>query len=123
MTKASAHFLCALLCTVLLAAGARAQGYLAALEDVPLMPGLAEVQSAGVEFEAATGRIVEALATGTKRPGVDRGAVLAFYGATLPSLGWRPVNPASFVREAEVLELAVEETPERVTVRFGLRPR
>lgn len=105
------------------AAPACADGYLAALEDVPLMPGLEEVADAGLEFEAATGRIVEAVAIGAKRPGLDRGAVLAFYGSALPQLGWRPVTALSFVRESEVLELTVEEVPGRVTVRFGLKPR
>lgn len=102
---------------------AHADGYLGALEDVPLMPGLAEVPNAGLEFEAATGRIVEAVATGIRKPGLNRGSVLAFYRESLPPLGWRPVDATHFVRESEQLRITVNETPERVTVRYGLKPR
>lgn len=106
-----------------LAAPVRGEGFLSALEDVPLMPGLAEVRDAGLEFEAATGRLVEAVATGIPGPRVGRAAVLEFYAETLPALGWRPEGPARFVREDEALTLAVEETPTLVTVRFAVKPR
>ncbi len=49
---------------VLLADGAvRAEGhaaYLAAVADLPLMPGLAEVPGVGLVFDQPSGRIVEA---------------------------------------------------------------
>ncbi|HEX9809719.1 MAG TPA: hypothetical protein VGC25_08955 [Alphaproteobacteria bacterium] len=102
---------------------AHADGFLAALDDVPLMPGLAERVEDGVSFEAATGRIVEAVAQGRRGPRLDRARVVAFYGEVLPGLGWRRTGETRFVREGEVLVLAVDETPGRVLVRFALRPR
>lgn len=100
-----------------------ADGYLSALDDVPLMPGLTEVPDAGIDFEAATGRIVEAEATGALRPGFDRHAVLAFYAASLPALGWHASAPARFVRAGEVLEITVRTAKGRLTVHFKLHPR
>ncbi len=52
--------------------GARAEGhaaYLAAVADLPLMPGLAEVPEAGLVFDQPSGRIVEAYAQGAVTPG------------------------------------------------------
>lgn len=102
---------------------ARGDGYLSALDDVPLMPGLAEVPDTGVDFEAASGRIVEAEARGTERPGLDRGAVLAFYAAALPPLGWHAAAPARYVRAGEMLEIRVAAARGRITVHFKLRPQ
>lgn len=115
--------LLALAVSVVAGLPAQADGYLGALEDVPLMPGLAEVPNVGLEFEAATGRIVEAVATGIRKPGLDRQSVLSFYRESLPPLGWRPVDATHFVREREQLKITVEEMPDRVTVRYGLKPR
>ena len=102
---------------------ARGDGYLSALDDVPLMPGLTEVPDTGVDFEAASGRIVEAEARGTERPGLDRGAVLAFYAASLPPLGWHAAAPARYLRAGEMLEIRVAASKGRITVHFKLRPQ
>jgi len=75
-------------------------GFVAAIEDLPLMPGLAE-EEGGIEFDTARGRIVEAFATGQ----VSEDAVRAFYDETLPQLGWRPLGRGSFQRENEILAI------------------
>lgn len=116
---------CALL-TVFTAAvffgAARADVFLDTLDDVPVMPGLTEDVDAGLVFETAAGRIVTARAAGVRRPGLDAGAVLSFYGATLPALGWRAETPSRFRRDGEVLTLAVEQDSARIGLRFDLRP-
>jgi hypothetical protein len=102
--------------------GARADGhgaYLAAVTDLPLMPGLAEVPEAGVVFDQPSGRIVEAYAQGA----VSRAAVAAFYLGTLPNLGWRAKAEALFQREGEELRLEISGDDGALVVRFTLQPK
>lgn len=100
----------------------RADTFLDVLDDVPVMPGLVEEAETAVAFESAVGRIVMAQASAPARPGLDAGAVLSFYGATLPALGWRAETPTRFRRAGEVLTLGVEQGHGRVALRFELRP-
>ena len=64
----------------------------------------------------AAGRIVTARAAGVRRPGLDAGAVLSFYGATLPALGWRAETPncacqrAAYRRRWNAGSLCITET-------------
>ncbi len=107
---------------VLSADGARAEGhaaYLAAVADLPLMPGLAEVPGAGLVFDQPSGRIVEAYAQGA----VSRAAVRAFYLDTLPNLGWRAKAEALFQREGEELRLDISGDDGALIVRFTLQPQ
>ena len=97
---------------------AQVQSYIAEVEDLPLMPGLAEVEGAGVVFDKPDGRIVEAYAQGE----VARGSVLAFYRKTLPQLGWRAVGAARFQREDETLSLDFLDAGGALIVRFSLVP-
>ena len=101
--------------------GARAEGhgaYLAAVADLPLMPGLAEVPGAGLVFDQPAGRIVEAYARGA----VSRTAVTSFYLETLPNLGWRAKAEALFQRESEQLRLEISGDDGALVVRFNLQP-
>jgi hypothetical protein len=99
-------------------ARAQVQSYIAEVEDLPLMPGLAEVEGAGVIFDKPDGRIVEAYAQGE----VARDAVLAFYRQTLPQLGWRATGAAAFRREGEALSLDFLDGGGALIVRFTLVP-
>ena len=102
--------------------GARAEvqtAYLAAVADLPLMPGLAEVPEAGLVFNQPAGRIVEAFARGA----VSRTAVTSFYLETLPNLGWRAKAEALFQRESEQLRLDISGDDGALVVRFTLQPR
>jgi hypothetical protein len=116
--------LCVCVCVCVLAgAAARAETFLSVLDDVPVMPGMAELGDEAVAFDAAAGRIIGAAIAGRARPGLDTGAVLAFYGASLPSLGWRAESPSRFVRDGEVLELAISAAKGRIRLDFALRPQ
>ena len=97
---------------------AGAQGFFALLEDVPVMPALSPVDDAGIEFDAPSGRIVEAYAIGA----TDRDSVLAFYRETLPQLGWRPDAGNSFLRESESLKIDFFGPDGEITVRFTVAP-
>lgn len=100
-------------------ARAAESGFVSGIDDLPLMPGLAPVDDAGLVFDKPGGRIVEAVAVG--RVGTDE--VLSFYARIAPQLGWRPEAEGRFVREGEVLQLFVSGSPELTTVRFTLLPR
>ena len=127
MPKARRHrLLAASLLAALILAGVgtaptrgQVQSYIAEVEDLPLMPGLAEVEGAGVIFDKPDGRIVEAYAQGE----VGREAVLAFYRQTLPQLGWRATGAATFRREREALSLDFLDGGGALIVRFTLVPR
>ncbi len=117
--------LAALLAIALLGPGpamAQGGGFVAEVADLPLMPGLEEVEGAGVVFDKPSGRIVEAYAQGR----VTRAAVLRFYNDTLPQLGWRASGTASFLREGESLAIEFIESPREsggpLTLRFVLKP-
>lgn len=94
------------------------QAFLTGLEDVPLMPGLSEVEDAGVVFDKPEGRIVETHARGELSPS----QVLSYYEAVLPQLGWRAEGDGRFRREDEVLRIAFTTVGKRLTVRFSLSP-
>ncbi len=95
--------------------------FLSTIEDVPVMPGLAEDVGAGIVFDSADGRIAQAFASGS----VSEAETLRFYGETLPQLGWREGKPGVYQREGEILTIeylapaAVGAPP---TVRFQLSP-
>ncbi len=93
---------------VLAAAPAYAEArFFAAIDDLPLAPGLVET-SGGFAFEGAEGRIVDVRAAGAAAPDAVRG----FYVETLPALGWsqNPTpesGPLEFLRGRERLSLSI----------------
>lgn len=103
---------------VLLAGAARAEGFVAGTDDLPLMDGLAEVAGTGTVFDNASGRIVEAYASGA----VTAADVARFYDDTLPQLGWRAEGGGAFTREGEHLTITTTEDANGLTVRFSLTP-
>ena len=94
------------------------QGFLAALQDVPLMAGLREVPGRGLTYDKPAGRIVEAYAKGAVAAAAARG----YYANTLPQLGWRPLAPDSFERDGETLKMHYQSDTAGITIRFVLAP-
>ncbi len=92
--------------------------FVAGVEDLPLMPGLAEVRDAGVVFDKPGGRIVESYAEGA----VSRTEVIGFYRQTLPQLGWHALGDTAFRREGERLEIVLLGGDGDLVVRFTLQP-
>lgn len=93
--------------------------FLSVIDDLPLMPALTEIEGSAVAFAKPGGRIVEVAASGR----TDEQSVLAFYGGTLPQLGWRPESAVVWLREGERLTLAFEERDGGLVVQFSLSPR
>ncbi len=96
-----------------------ADGFLSRLEDLPLVPGLSEDTGAGVSFDTADGRIVEAFARGK----VTERQVLDFYRETLPQLGWTPESPTEYRRSGERLRIALMSDARGLVVRYSLSPQ
>ena len=96
--------------------------YLAAVEDMPLPAGFVEDTAAGVAFDKPEGRLVEAVARGSG----PVAHVTAFYGDTLPALGWHAVGAPSaqtWRREGETVRLMISEAGPTVTLRFNFAPQ
>jgi hypothetical protein len=97
---------------------ALADAFIAGTEDVPLMPGLMPVPGSSFAFDKPEGRIVEAQAAGK----LSRDAVLAFYGASLPQLGWKAAGAKAWRREGETLRLDFRGRDGDLAVGFTLSP-
>jgi hypothetical protein len=112
---------CALLVLPLLVVATLAHGadFVAGTEDLPLMPGLAQLDTDSVVFDKPEGRIVEAKARGK----LSLAAVRDFYGATLPQLGWHATGGNAWRREGEMLHLVIEGRDGDLTVGFTLSPQ
>ena len=94
--------------------------FLAALDDVPLAPGLEERADATFAFASAEGRIAEAAASGR----TTRTAVNGYYAEALPALGWTLDRADTFVRGRERLTLDYGLGSDgALTVRFRLVAR
>ena len=94
-------------------------GFVEGIDDLPLMPGLQNAPDASVAFDALAGRIVVAFAEGT----VTMEDVRAFYGATLPQLGWQRTAQDRWARAGEQLSLDAVVDGNGLVVRFELTPR
>jgi hypothetical protein len=93
--------------------------FLSRLEDLPLAPGLSEDTAAGLSFESAGGRIVEAYARGN----MTEDQVLQFYKETLPQLGWTAESARQYRRSGERLRLELTPGGPGVTVHYSLSPQ
>ena len=117
---AAAGLACAVFVFALAAAGAERseERFFAGIPDLPVMPGLSAVEEEGVVFVKPEGRIVTVVAEGN----VARRAVLDYYAATLPQLGWTETGPGRFRREGESLRLEFAGRPAGLAVTFSLSP-
>ena len=104
-------------------AAAGATVYLKALEDIPLMTGLAERPYLGMNFETPSGRIVEAVAWSPPATGLTPDRIAAFYRASLAALGWKVLGGGRFAREEEILRISTSLGAKHLEVRFSLRPK
>ena len=102
----------------LLAGAQTPVSYVAGIEDVPLMAGLAPTRANDLRFDSPQGRIVVVNTQGA----VERPAVQEFYAASLGQLGWDRIGDAAFRRQGEMLRLEFGQQAGLLTVRFTLSP-
>jgi hypothetical protein len=115
------RFLLLVLTLLAVAPVARAQkpvAYVAGIEDVPLMAGLAPTKTNDLVFDSPQGRIVIVHAQGA----LEQRAVQDFYAASLSQLGWDRIGDQAFRREGELLRLEFGQRGPLLTVRFTLSP-
>src|SRR5215467_13684353 len=105
--------------TILATTAVRADVFLSRLEDMPLAPGLSEDAGAGLAFDSASGRIVEAYARGD----LTEDQVLQFYADTLPQLGWTAEGARQYRRGGERLRLELVRSGQLLTVHYLLSPQ
>ena len=120
MSRLFRHFALIAAMALAVAAPAHAADFLKAMEDVPLPKGMIE-QGEPMVFESEQGRVVKASAQGN----VGATEISSFYTASLPALGWKPVetpNGMTFEREKERLTISVREpaSARPVTITFEL---
>ena len=96
-----------------------ASKFIPGINDLPLMAGLALKSETPMVFDTPGGRIVEVFASGK----ITAARIRAFYGETLPQLGWKPAAPSEFQRDKERLKIEISEDNKggRV-VRFSVVP-
>jgi hypothetical protein len=94
--------------------------FLTTINDIPLMPGLQELEDEALVFDKPGGRIVETTAAGAM---VTPAQIEQFYSKTLPQLGWARVSPNHFVRQGEALNLDVSSQNEYGLVHFSVKPQ
>jgi len=99
-----------------------AADFLSVADDVPLMPGLREKTDTATVFDKPEGRIVQTTAQESQPGKLARQAVLAFYGQTLPQLGWQAASATRFTREREALTLTLENQGGVLIVHFEIAP-
>lgn len=108
-------FFCMLAATMTLAA----DRFVTGIADLPLMPGLEEIDGSAVVFSKPEGRIVEVAARGA----ITSEAVRVFYDRTLPQLGWRRQKAGAWQRESERLRLDMMVGKGGLTIQFSLTPQ
>jgi hypothetical protein len=96
-----------------------ADRFVSGIDDLPLMPGLTEIDGSATVFSKPEGRIVEVTATGA----VSRDAMRAFYDRTLPELGWHRQAAGSWQRENERLQFDMRDDKKGLVIQFSLTPR
>ena len=114
------RFLLPLVMMVLLSAPVWAQGFFSGLPDVPLMPGVVEIEERGLSFDKPEGRIL--VAAGVMDDSVSDSLVERYYHQALPQFGWVAVAPFQFVRGDEKLEIALQNEGEKNILEITISP-
>ncbi len=96
-----------------------ADRFVTGIADLPLMPGLEEIDGSAMVFSKPQGRIIEVMARGA----VTRDAVRAFYDRTLPQLGWRRQEAGGWQRENELLRFNMRDNKLGLIIQFSLTPQ
>lgn len=97
--------------------------FIEGLEDIPLAPGLTQVQNDNISFGNEESRLVEVSLTSAK---IGFAKVEKFYKDTLPQMGWiyqgKRDNILTFYREGEVIDI-VRESVKPLSVRITVKSK
>lgn len=101
-------------------AQAETTAFFSSVQDIPLKPGLVELDDQALTFDKPGGRIIESIAqikNGTNQE------VLSYYEQALPQLGWTKKYDGSFVRNGERLKIDFENFDDKRFFRLMIEPR
>lgn len=88
-------------------------------QDIPVMPGLVEIEGRSFTFDKPEGDITEIVAS---LQGTEKEPVLYFYQTVLPEFGWSYVNETRFFRKNEFLDLSFENEQGEHIIKIMIRP-
>lgn len=111
----------AVLCIGFEAAAAQSVRFFSAMNDIPLMEGLDELEGQGFIFDKAEGRIGALEAQSTH---IKAAEALNYYATSLPQFGWavKSKNPLTFRREGEQMVLNAQDTPQGLWLKIQIGP-
>ncbi len=96
-----------------------APSFFSSLQDIPVMPGLIEVEEQSFSFDKPEGKITEVTAL---LGDLHENQVIYFYQATLPQFGWGKVNDLEFFRNGEYLKISFDHDSIDKVVKIMIRP-
>jgi hypothetical protein len=92
-------------------------------QDIPVMPGLVELDGRSFSYDKPEGEIIEIVA---RMDGVNTEQVLFYYEAILPQFGWGKVNAvfdgANFYREEAYLDISFDSEGAQSFVKIMIHP-
>jgi|GEM_PF-670462 len=96
--------------------------FFAGNQDIPVMPGLVELEARSFSYDKPEGEITEIVA---RIEGVNDQQVLYYYEVTLPQFGWNKVVEAKgghFFRKSEYLDFSFDTEGAQRFVKIMIRP-
>lgn len=93
--------------------------FFSVIQDVPVMPGLMEIESRSFSFDKPEGGIAQVSAHLGR---VNTHQVIHFYDVTLPQLGWGKIETNRFYRQNEFLQLDFEQEAQGQIVKIMVKP-
>lgn len=97
--------------------------FFAGSQDIPIMPGLEELEGRSFSYDKPEGEIIEIVA---RMEGVNSEQVLFYYDVILPQFGWGKANMvfdgANFYREEEYLDISFEAEGAQSFVKIMIHP-
>lgn len=98
-------FLLSVFAFLVLCSPASSQGFFVGLPDIPVMPGLTELEDRGLSYDKPEGRILVAVAS--IDDSISDSDIERFYEQALPQFGWVPKTRFFYERGEEVLEISI----------------
>lgn len=114
------RFFLVIAAVVLFSSQVWAQGFFAGLPDVPLMPGVVELEARGLSFDKPEGRILVAVAS--VDDSISDSQLQGYYSQALPAFGWQAVDPFSFVRGHEKLQIVLQNEEGQKLLEITISP-
>ena len=94
--------------------------FFSAISDLPVMPGLTEMESDSSIYDVPEGRIVTLYARADNNISPEQ--IRAYYEKILPQFGWLKRQPDSYIREHETLGFSYQKADDSLVIEITLEP-